>query len=362
MAPHIERILDMARWAPSGDNTQPWRFEILAENHLCVLGYDTRSHCVYDLDGHASQIAHGALLETLAIAATVEGLSTEIQLLAESHETAPVYDVWFIPRNQLAKDPLADMIKRRSVQRRAMSTRPLRGLDKVSLAASVPGYHLVWFESLGRRWKLARFMAANAKNRLTMPEAYPTHRDVIEWNARYSEDRIPESAIGVDPITAKLMQWALGSWSRIELLNTWLAGTLMPRIQLDLLPGLRCAAHFALVAEHPLSSIDDYVLAGRALQRLWLTATSLGLWMQPEMTPVIFSRYVREGRPFTQVDSINARARRLAKRMESWLGLEGARQTVFMGRIGYGPEPWSRSLRKPLDRLMVGQAQSPGPG
>jgi nitroreductase len=26
-----EQILDLARWAPSGDNTQPWRFEIKGE-------------------------------------------------------------------------------------------------------------------------------------------------------------------------------------------------------------------------------------------------------------------------------------------------------------------------------------------
>jgi hypothetical protein len=187
-----------------------------------------------------------------------------------------------------------------------------------------------------------------------MPEAYPTHRDVIEWHARFSEDRVPEQAVGVDPLTARLMHWALGSWRRIEFLNTWLGGTVMPRLQLDLLPGIRCAAHVALVAEQPPGGIDEYVAAGRALQRLWLTATSLGLHMQPEMTPVIFSRYVREGRRFTGVESVNARARRLAERMEQWLGAEGARQTVFMGRLGYGREPYARSLRMPLAKLMAG--------
>ena len=156
-------------------------------------------------------------------------------------------------------------------------------------------------------------------------------------------------------MTARLMRWALSRWERVKFLNTWLAGTVMPRLELDLLPGLRCAAHFALLAERPLTGIDDYVAAGRALQRLWLTATALGLYMQPEMTPVIFSRYVREKRYFTSVDSVTTRARRLAARMENWLGEEGARQTAFMGRLGYGPKPDSRSLRKPLARLMVDQ-------
>ena len=27
----LVKILDLARWAPSGDNTQPWRFEIVDE-------------------------------------------------------------------------------------------------------------------------------------------------------------------------------------------------------------------------------------------------------------------------------------------------------------------------------------------
>lgn len=355
MAPHIYRILDLARWAPSGDNTQPWRFEVVADDHLRVLGHDTRAYCVYDLDGHASHIAHGALLETLAIASSLEGLAADIQRQAESPDTAPVYDVRLASREGLTPDPLADVIEVRTVQRRAMSTRPLEEAHKAALAASVPDYRVIWFEGVRRRWDLARFMAANAKNRLTMPEAYPTHRNVIEWNVRFSEDRIPEQAVGVDPLTARLMRWALSSWTRVEFLNTWLAGTLMPRLQLDLLPGLRCAAHFALLAERPPTGIDDYVTAGRALQRLWLTATSLGLYMQPEMIPVIFSRYVREKRYFTCVDSANARAHRLAARMESWLGAEGARQTVFMGRLGYGPKPNSRSLRKPLARLMAGQ-------
>ena len=59
---HITDILELARWAPSGDNTQPWRFEVIDDHHLVVHAFDTRDHCVYDLDGHPSQIAHGALL------------------------------------------------------------------------------------------------------------------------------------------------------------------------------------------------------------------------------------------------------------------------------------------------------------
>ena len=71
----VERILDIARWAPSGDNSQPWRFEICSPSHVIVHAFDTRHHCVYDLQGHASQLSVGALLETIRIAASVHGLT-----------------------------------------------------------------------------------------------------------------------------------------------------------------------------------------------------------------------------------------------------------------------------------------------
>jgi hypothetical protein len=35
----MEHILDLARWAPSGDNTHRWRFEIRSERHLVIHGF-----------------------------------------------------------------------------------------------------------------------------------------------------------------------------------------------------------------------------------------------------------------------------------------------------------------------------------
>jgi nitroreductase len=43
----IESILDEARWAPSGDNTQPWRFELRGTMAAAVHEFDTRAHCVF---------------------------------------------------------------------------------------------------------------------------------------------------------------------------------------------------------------------------------------------------------------------------------------------------------------------------
>jgi hypothetical protein len=67
----------------------------------------------------------------------------------------------------------------------------------------------------------------------------------------------------------------MGSWKRVEFFNSFLAGTLAPRIQMDFIPSLACGAHFVILADHKPESFDDYISAGRAVQRFWLTATKL---------------------------------------------------------------------------------------
>jgi hypothetical protein len=144
----------------------------------------------------------------------------------------------------------------------------------------------------------------------------------------------------------------MGNWKRVRFFNTWLAGHLTPRIEMDLLPGMFCGAHFAIVANKSPRTIDDYVAAGRAVQRFWLTATQQGLQLQPELTPLIFSRYVREGTAFSQTPRATEQAARLSRRLTDILADVPVENVAFLGRIGSGKAARSRSLRLPLGRLL----------
>lgn len=343
----IEQILDLARWAPSGDNTQVWRFEILGPLSLAVHCHDTRADTVYDLDGHPSQISWGALFETMAIAATGHQLRTEISRRpGDAHHA--VFEVQFIADPAVTASPLIAAITRRSVQRRPMKTRPLDAADKAALEACVGAdFSIQWIEGARDKLKTAKLMYDNAKLRLSMPEAYEVHKRIIHWGVRHSPDRVPDQALGVDAMTLKLMKWAMHSWGRLSTMNK-LMGTWAPRLQMDLLPGMACAAHFVIKARRAPDGIDDWVTVGRAVQRFWLTLTERGLHMQPEMTPLIFSRYVRQQRQFTQTVVLHGFADQLRQRTAALIGTDG----VYMGRLGFGPAPTARSERLPLDQLM----------
>ena len=351
----IEQILEVARWAPSGDNTQPWQFEIISETRLIVHGFDTRKDCIYDFHGHGSHLAHGALLESISLAASAHGLKANISYPSEIHTEHPLFDITFTEEPNLNCDPLAPFIRERSVQRRAYSTRPLTHDEKDILTPSSGSlYRVIWLEGLSPKLQMAKLLSQSGKLRLSIPEAYEVHRKIIEWNTQYSEDRVPDRAIGLDKMTLHLMRWVMKSWHRVNFFNTFLAGSLVPRIELDMIPAVGCAAHFFIVAENKPESLMDYVDAGRALQRFWLTATKLGLLVQPEMSPLIFRNYATNNISLSIKHGANHAAKIIALKLDSLVGgTDVGQNIVFMGRIGSGKKSSARSVRLPLERLKI---------
>lgn len=349
----IEKIIDNARWAPSGDNMQTWRFEIINDQHFVVHGYDTREHCVYDLQGHASQLAIGALLESINISASAFQYLTEFKLRSDLPETKPTIDVFLSYDSSVMSDPLLPFLPIRSVQRRMMKSTQLTVEQKMALEQAVGNFYSIkWIEGFANRCRAAWLMQQNGKLRLTLPEAFSTHSTVIEWNARFSDDKIPDQAVGLDPLATKSMKWAMQSWKRVSFLNSYCFGTLLPRIELDLLPGLFCAAHFAIVAERKPESVEDYLNVGRAVQRFWLTATQLGMQLQPEMTPLIFFGYVKEKVLFSRNVQLTDYTEKLSNVFELLIGKSIIYRAVFVGRIGQGDIAKARSLRHSVRKLI----------
>ena len=54
------------------------------------------------------------------------------------------------------------------------------------------------------------------------------------------------------------MRSVMKSWERARRAAA-LGGTLMPRLEMELVPGLACGAHFALVAAVRPESVEDFV-------------------------------------------------------------------------------------------------------
>ena len=132
------------------------------------------------------------------------------------------------------------------------------------------------------------------------------------------------------------MRWAMRSWPRTQLLNR-LGSTTTAALQMDYMPILSSGACFSVQWAQPAPTAEDRTLsllqAGERLQRFWLTATRLGLVLQPLLAMLIFADYGEKTLAFTSDTQVQRKAVSLAS---SFRRVFGSRPDnfVFMGRIG----------------------------
>jgi len=357
-AREIEMILDQARWAPSGDNTQPWRFEIVDDSHLIVhlLAGHMREVDFYSrLDERSLFLVGGVLLETMRIAASSYHRSLIWTLGGEDQGVYRIA-VTLAPDPAIAADALAPFIRERSVNRYAYQGTRLTPAQKQRLGDALgQEFRIVWRESLSERWRAASLNTIATDIRLRIPETFETHKHAIDWQSDFSESAIPARAVGLDRLSLVLMRWLMsGDWKRLDLMNRFAGGTLLARIELDLLPGLACGAHFIICRTAPASSLEAQIHAGQALQRFWLAATAAGLVMQPSYATLLFALSAQNGLSFTADRRMLRKAAVLRERLAAIAGTN-LETIVLLGRLGTprARRLRSRSVRQPLEELLV---------
>lgn len=247
-------------------------------------------------------------------------------------------------------DTLATAITLRSVQRSPLMTWSLVTAEKQALAAAVgPAYSPRRIEGFKRWLNVALPMFGTAKLRLTMPEAYPPQRSVIDRGQRYSRDKLPVQALGAGALRLLLWRFVLGSCAA--------------RAFFQSLPGWGLAAALAVGfvaraslhrARHRLGRTrpTKRFAVGGALQSYWPTATALGLWHQLKVMQPIFSSYLRQGIRLTCDQAVTCGAAGLLPGQAHPLG-DARGSAVWMRRISAFAAPRSRPTRLPPLQLRL---------
>jgi sulfur-carrier protein adenylyltransferase/sulfurtransferase len=354
LPPAIDRILEAAHWAPSGDNAQPWTFEVLDDRNFDVCVRIAAGNVYEYRQGEPTLISTGTLLENIAVAAAscgsrarwqYQGFADGIHRIRVELEEDP----------SAAENPLFGEILRRSVDRRPYRLRGLAAQDRQSLSQALGAeFSVEWLESLADRRRIAGLTRLATDIRLRIPETFDIHNKIVDWSRAYSPDAIPSRALGVDAMTLKMMRWTLAKRKRTQIANR-LGSPFFAGLQMDFLPGIFSAAYFVLRFAQPSTDkqerISQLLRGGQAVQRFWLTASKLGLALQPCLATLAFAHYGRSDEPFTTSLTERRKAADLAGRASQ--NLPGLPAVFFLGRIGYPKAKLeSRSLRLPLAQLI----------
>ena len=263
----LDELLLAAVAAPSMHNTQPWRFRIEDAGGTIELHADpARTLPLGDPDGRAAHIACGAALLNLRVAAAVAGLRSDVRLLPDTGQPLLLAEIRLAGRHHPTRweRELHAAIWRRQTNREPFSNRPVPPGIRAELgeAACLEGATLAFLDR-GETRRVLRLAAETERDLLADP-AY--RAELARWAGGYRDrDGIPGTALGPRSPDG-------GNPVR------------------DFNPERRHGpVRYAWFEEHPQLAVLSagsggplaWLMAGQALQRVWLTATCRGIAVCP---------------------------------------------------------------------------------
>ncbi len=308
--------------APSPLNIQPWmvRFPAPARIELCID--PGRVLPVLDPDFRRILIAHGAFLENLDIAARDQGYRTDITLFPSGwpgvrlNFSEPVARIDLITDSTVKKDPLADVLSLRRTSRIPFSGGSIgqETLAELSDSYDQSAIPMGLLTDPGSRSAIAALLSRAMVIELSGEERFRELLSFLDPVGR--PDRRAGCSLTNLGLSALSLIWlrlrmSLVSGDRRDAL---LKETLISCTRLQ----ASTAAGFGWITT-PGNLRVEQIMAGRAFERVALTAASLGLSFQP----------------MTQILSDYAGMEDLRNNLYEFLGIPETRTIQMLFRIGY---------------------------
>ncbi|MEU4445237.1 nitroreductase family protein [Actinosynnema sp. NPDC050801] len=255
----VTDVLTAAALAPSVHNTQPWRFR-LTPDRIELHPDQARRLAATDPDDRELRLSCGAALFNLRLALRDHGIRPLVTLMPGAEAPGALATVRRGGHRDL-DDETRQLIK--AIPARRSNRKPFRDvpvpLEHRHALVRAAERERSWLHVVTDRDERARLQRLVAKAQRIQADAPDVRAELTDWTGPRTGDGIPPASAGVQP--APQDEWALRDFHAAERL-----------------PGKDYESDPLVVV---LSSFYDGPLAelqaGQALQRVLLTATTLGL-------------------------------------------------------------------------------------
>ncbi|MBE0470273.1 MAG: hypothetical protein IBX55_12295 [Methyloprofundus sp.] len=345
-----KKILEAAVMAPSGDNVQPWKFEV-SENFTQIDLYNLpdKDNSYYNYQQAASYIAHGAVIENILIAAGHLGCHAEYQLFPDTLDATYVAKIILSPA-QAQADPLYPAIFERNTNRFQYKRTEVTKEVLDALLFSVKNIQTANVSLVHQKDKikqLAKELMVNDRIVFERKDIHGFLFDKIRWNQKQIEetkDGMPLGVLGLSFIERMAFP-LLRFWWYVKTANIF---------GLSRIIGLKCwwsCRNTSLLGMISIKGNDKlaFVQGGRAMQRVWLEATVQGFAMQPIIGLTLLINRFKQGAlhdfsvKHTQFVSC------AAEKLPELFGVDKS-ETLIMGfRVGRGLSIKVKTARKEIE-------------
>jgi molybdopterin/thiamine biosynthesis adenylyltransferase len=288
-----EFIIQAGIQAPSGENTQSWKFSI--SDNTIILKIDPASDfSFFNIQRRASILSSGCVLENIKIAASIFGLSCDIQLnkgnIEETQEIAHIHLI----NNHIERDALFRSIWERCTNRKQYSKEKIAPFVFDEIKKIAKEFEGIELNIIDDRKDLKALRSALVKIGIVRTENPEVHK-FLHHHIRQTFKVAQEEKTGF-PLD-NLEGGAAGnfilnltkSWGVMNFLNKLgFAKVMSSKVE----EGIEnCGACILITV--PNNSALNYVKGGQALERIWLKLTEMGVATQP-MTTINFFNLRRQ--------------------------------------------------------------------
>lgn len=321
MNPGILEIIEDAAKAPSGHNTQPWKFEV-QESRIILRPNFERKLRVVDPDDHALYISLGCALENLILSAKAHGYIPGVTRNFSDAGDEIIVDL--TASEDVEKDVLYDYIKIRQCTRQGYNATPVDPEILEQLAGEVKNefVDLLYFTEKDEIRKLEPFIIEGSSLQFKNKDFV---NELVSWirfnkkEARQKGDGIWSSSMGLPNIPKPL-----GNLIMKKFVSAKSEAARWKKI-------ISQSAGFVLFLVNG-NTKENWVMLGQRFQRFGLKATQLNL------------KHAHVNMPCEEIS--------VRRKLEENLGIENGKQALLLLRFGYS-EPMAYSLRLPLDEVLI---------
>lgn len=339
----IRKILEVATQAPSGENAQPWKFEV-KDDELFVFNIPERDQSLYNFEQRGSLVSHGALIENIVIAAAHHGLVADVAILPDSSNSELIAKIG-LRDGESEGEALYPYIATRTTNRKPYKKRRLTEEQLGALRATARDAKQGEVRMTTDREEIRILAEVGSLNERVMFSNRYLHGfffDHVNW----TEEEDKRKRLG---FYIKTLELPLPIQKILPLFRSWRLMSLVNRLGVNTLIAKGNAKMYASSSAIGCVVVDDYspqnmILAGRILQRIWLETTAMGMSLQPLTGVAFFMQRIAAGAvdKFSkeQVELIGGGYKKIVDTFHVDRGV-----IPLMFRIGDGGEPTAHALK-----------------
>jgi hypothetical protein len=340
--------------APSPGNRQPWRFNWDGER-LWVLMEPARGPHLLDAHQRATHLALGAVIENISVAAAHRGWRARAEPFPRPRDPSVVASIAFEARGAEEGDAaLFARLAERATDRRRGERKPLPAGAVTALldAARTRGARLDLLTGEAELAELGKILGAGERLRFLCRELHRELMQTVRWTpdeAERTRDGVPLSALALSPSQEAAMRFAARADVAACLRELGGGRAFQERAEAAV-AGASAVGLVTVGGGTPACALR----AGRAVERVWLTAAGLGLSLHP--ITALTGMFDMLAGSAASIFSVKERAELLAlrERFEAVFDAagEGTRMLLFRLSAADGA-PAVRTLRLPLEDVLT---------